>query len=272
MDFSQFLIDLIFQPGSSLKLIPAINITVLCLLILMAFLLYSSIDVIHIVVMSTLSVGLLLSVNWWVVSCIFWSPFPLPPSEHSGFTWSTTKFLHQTKLRKQARTSWRYLMYICAYKCEMFCLIWIWSNASSVILKNLLCLNNCAFVQLIVIGQTIKLYMETLNRISSSQFSVKTQQISLLYSIDSKTDKSRSKSDMTDNTAGIVSAMCTTSTHHNSLFLKVHFITMVHICSITRITVYTTWVVILPQFNPQSYHPISTNRNHRFTSAQLLML
>lgn len=64
----EFLINLILQPGSSLKLIPVINLTVLCLLILLVGLLvYSSIAVIHIVMMATLSVGLLLSVNWSVM-------------------------------------------------------------------------------------------------------------------------------------------------------------------------------------------------------------
>lgn len=63
-DFAQFVVDLIFQPGSSLKLVPAINAVVLLLLVLMAYLLYTKVAVIHIVVMSTLAVGLLISVNW----------------------------------------------------------------------------------------------------------------------------------------------------------------------------------------------------------------
>ena len=63
-DFAQLLVDLIFQPGSSLKLVPVINVVVLLLLGLMAYLLYTKIDVIHIIVMSTLAVGLLISVNW----------------------------------------------------------------------------------------------------------------------------------------------------------------------------------------------------------------
>ena len=64
MDFAQFLMDLILQPGSSLKLVPAINVTVLFLLGLMIYLTYTSIAAIHIIIMSTLAVGLLLSVNW----------------------------------------------------------------------------------------------------------------------------------------------------------------------------------------------------------------
>jgi len=63
-NIAQFVIDLILQPGSSLKLVPAINITVLILLIVLAALAYSQIALIHIIVMSTLAVGLLLSVNW----------------------------------------------------------------------------------------------------------------------------------------------------------------------------------------------------------------
>jgi hypothetical protein len=63
-DIAQFIVDLILQPGSSLKLVPAINVVVLLLLGLMVYLLYTKIAVIHIIVMSTLAVGLLLSVNW----------------------------------------------------------------------------------------------------------------------------------------------------------------------------------------------------------------
>jgi hypothetical protein len=65
MSVFDFIVDLIFQPGSSLKLVPAINITVLLLLGLLAGLLYySNIATFHIVAMTTLSFGLLLSVNW----------------------------------------------------------------------------------------------------------------------------------------------------------------------------------------------------------------
>ena len=62
----QYIIDLIFQPGASLKLVPAINVTVLALLVLMFYLAYSKIAVVHLIVLSTLAVGLLLSVNWSV--------------------------------------------------------------------------------------------------------------------------------------------------------------------------------------------------------------
>ncbi len=63
-DFAQLLVDLILQPGSSLKLVPVINVVILALLVLMTYLLYTKIAVIHIIVMSTLAVGLLISVNW----------------------------------------------------------------------------------------------------------------------------------------------------------------------------------------------------------------
>lgn len=65
MDVIQFLVDLIFQPGSSLWLVPAINVTVLVLiftLLIVGF--YSDVAKIHVIVMSTLALGLLLSVNW----------------------------------------------------------------------------------------------------------------------------------------------------------------------------------------------------------------
>eukprot|EP01036_Dinobryon_divergens_P024661 gene24661-33132_t len=66
MGVFEFLLDLILQPGSSLTLIPAINVTVLLLLVLLVCLLYySSIAIVHILVMSTLSLGLLFSVNWF---------------------------------------------------------------------------------------------------------------------------------------------------------------------------------------------------------------
>mmetsp|Transcript_3430 Transcript_3430/g.5344 ORF Transcript_3430/g.5344 Transcript_3430/m.5344 type:complete len:84 (+) Transcript_3430:76-327(+) len=64
-DVISVVFDLIFSPGSSLKLVPVINVVILLLLILMAYLLYSKIETIHIVIMSTLALGLLMSVNWF---------------------------------------------------------------------------------------------------------------------------------------------------------------------------------------------------------------
>jgi len=61
----QVFVDLIFQPESSLKLVPVINISILCLLVVLVFVAYSQIAVIHIIVLSTLALGLLLSVNWF---------------------------------------------------------------------------------------------------------------------------------------------------------------------------------------------------------------
>lgn len=73
MDIVQFILDLIFQPGSSLWLVPAINVTVLLLIgMLLVVGLYSDIAKVHIIVMSTLAVGLFLSVNWcghYIVVC-----------------------------------------------------------------------------------------------------------------------------------------------------------------------------------------------------------
>jgi hypothetical protein len=61
---AQFVFDLIFQPGSSLTLIPAINCVVVLLLGVLIFLTYTKIATIHLVVMGTLCLGLLASVNW----------------------------------------------------------------------------------------------------------------------------------------------------------------------------------------------------------------
>lgn len=65
-DISQFIVDLIFQPGSSLKLVPAINVSILLLLITITLLsIYNKhLSSIHVFVMATLALGLLFSVNW----------------------------------------------------------------------------------------------------------------------------------------------------------------------------------------------------------------
>jgi len=60
-----FVVDLIFQPGSSMKLVPAINVSVLCLLVVLLCAAHTKIAMIHLVVLSSLAVGLLLSVNWF---------------------------------------------------------------------------------------------------------------------------------------------------------------------------------------------------------------
>jgi len=63
---AKFAIDLIMKPGASISLVPLINVSILSLFGVLFFLLSTKIDVIHIVVMATLALGLLLSVNWYV--------------------------------------------------------------------------------------------------------------------------------------------------------------------------------------------------------------
>lgn len=58
------IMDLIFRPGSSLRLVPLINISIIGLIGLMIALTYTKINPIHIAVMSFLALGLLASVNW----------------------------------------------------------------------------------------------------------------------------------------------------------------------------------------------------------------
>lgn len=57
-------IDLVLVPGSSLWLVPAINVCVVCLMLVICSLTYTKIATIHLVIMSVLALGLLLSVNW----------------------------------------------------------------------------------------------------------------------------------------------------------------------------------------------------------------
>ena len=59
----QTAVDLILIPGSSLWLVPAINVCVVCLMVVICSLSYTKIATIHLVVMSVLALGLLLSVN-----------------------------------------------------------------------------------------------------------------------------------------------------------------------------------------------------------------
>ena len=60
-----FLLDLIMKPGTSLQLVPLINVSLLCLLALMASLSLNKIHPGHLIAMSGLSLGLLASVNWY---------------------------------------------------------------------------------------------------------------------------------------------------------------------------------------------------------------
>lgn len=65
MEILQFIMDLIFQPGSSLKLVPAINVTLLILIsVLFLQIFYTDVARIHFFVLASLSLGLLLSVNY----------------------------------------------------------------------------------------------------------------------------------------------------------------------------------------------------------------
>jgi hypothetical protein len=58
------ILELIFKPGSSLQLVPVINLSILLLLGLLIALTYTKIATIHLVVMSFLALGLMASVNW----------------------------------------------------------------------------------------------------------------------------------------------------------------------------------------------------------------
>ena len=60
----QYVLDLILTPGSSMKLVPVINVSILSLLLVVLGLLWNTIDKIHLVVLTFLSLGLLISVNW----------------------------------------------------------------------------------------------------------------------------------------------------------------------------------------------------------------
>lgn len=61
------ILDLVFTPGSSLKLVPAINVTLVSLLCLMLYMGDGYIPPFHLNVMAGLSICLLLSVNWFMM-------------------------------------------------------------------------------------------------------------------------------------------------------------------------------------------------------------
>lgn len=68
MSVAQFLIDLILVPGSSLKLVPVINVSLIVLFILIiSIAVYIEIGAIHIFMLSFLSIGLFVSVNWFAM-------------------------------------------------------------------------------------------------------------------------------------------------------------------------------------------------------------
>jgi len=63
----KYIIDLVFQPGSSLKLVPAINGSLCALLVLLAAMAYNdTVASIHIKILAFLSIGLMASVSWFV--------------------------------------------------------------------------------------------------------------------------------------------------------------------------------------------------------------
>ncbi|CAM9735296.1 unnamed protein product, partial [Ectocarpus fasciculatus] len=61
----QWLVDLVMKPGSSLQLVPFINV-VLCILVgLLVYVAASGEASIHVYVMGFLAIGLMGSINWW---------------------------------------------------------------------------------------------------------------------------------------------------------------------------------------------------------------
>ena len=63
---TKWVFDLIFQPGSSLRLVPAINGSCVALLILLAWAAwYKVIESVHLIVLAVLSIGLMASVTWF---------------------------------------------------------------------------------------------------------------------------------------------------------------------------------------------------------------
>lgn len=64
MGVADVIVDLIFSPGSSLRLIPVINVAIVLLLGLLVSLSYTTIATVHLIVMTVLALGLMASVNW----------------------------------------------------------------------------------------------------------------------------------------------------------------------------------------------------------------
>jgi hypothetical protein len=63
---TKWVFDLVFQPGSSLRLVPAINGSLFALLLLLAWAAwYKVIESVHLIVLSVLSIGLMASVSWF---------------------------------------------------------------------------------------------------------------------------------------------------------------------------------------------------------------
>ncbi len=59
--------ELLIEPGSSTRLVPLINVSLVLLLVAL-LVVYYYFQSVHIVIMGALAIGLLASVNWWVVT------------------------------------------------------------------------------------------------------------------------------------------------------------------------------------------------------------
>ena len=66
MNLIDYIFALLFEGGASMKLVPAINFTIILLLVFLVVMSTFVVELafIHIAIMSFLSIGLLLSVNW----------------------------------------------------------------------------------------------------------------------------------------------------------------------------------------------------------------
>ena len=68
MTIVDFLIDLVMTPGASIRLIPAINVTLVALLGLLLYLGQDwAIEMHHLYTMTGLAIALLISVNWFLI-------------------------------------------------------------------------------------------------------------------------------------------------------------------------------------------------------------
>lgn len=61
-----WLVDLIMKPGTSVQLVPAINVALIILVGLLVYLVLNGESSIHVYIMGFLAVGLMASVNWFI--------------------------------------------------------------------------------------------------------------------------------------------------------------------------------------------------------------
>lgn len=61
-----WLVDLIMKPGTAVRLVPVINVTLVLILVILTGLAVSGDASIHVFIMGFLAVGLLASVNWFM--------------------------------------------------------------------------------------------------------------------------------------------------------------------------------------------------------------